>query len=56
MLRLLLWSGAFTIPAGAESGPSSWAKPASYHRILVRRPDVSNIQLVEPGHPKDVDD
>ena len=43
-------------PAGAESGPSSWAKPANYHRIIVRTPDTSNLDMVAPGHPKDVSD
>ena len=43
-------------PAGVESGPSSWAKPASYTVILARSFDVSNTDMVAPGHPKDVDD
>ena len=56
MYWMIWYGGAFMTPAGAESGPSNWAKPAIYHRILVRRPDVSNIHLVEPGKAQDIDD
>ena len=56
MYWMIWYGGAFMTPAGAESGPSNWAKPVAYHKILVRTPDISNMDMVAPGKPADVDD
>ena len=53
-----VWLDGVWLGMGAEleGGPSGWAKPPSYHRILVRRPDVTNFEFAGTGKAEDIDD